>query len=317
MALPNSYKTLLNTKEAYILQATERLNSQLGTYQNQLLRTIVNELLSQLDVTGGIIQNTTKNYRIVGQIDTIISDFALLNASTVNSSILTSASRIGTFNTAYFKLAVSGETLARIEAVKKATESKMLARLGYINERVARGGFLSNFTNPAGIIDTVSQSVVNSITSQAGIESLVDTITGQIIGDGTEGVMERRLRTFAHDMYQQYDRGYAGNMATEFGMEYFVYEGGLVEDSRDFCREMNGRVFHVSETEAWKTWTPAKRTRSFEPEQKDENKIPSYIDFAGYEPLIDLGGFNCRHNIAYISETLAFKLRPELKGMKF
>lgn len=317
MALPNNLKALLNEKEAYILQATERLNSQLATYQNNLLRTIINDLLSGLDVKNGVILDTTKNFRIVSQVDAIISDFAASNASTINTSMLTTAKRIGTFNTNYFNLAVSGDALARIESVKTATQSKMFARLGYINERVIKGGFLSNFTDPAGLIETVSQTVVNSVTSQSGIADLVDTLTVQIKGDGTQGYMERRLSTFAHDVYQQYDRAYSGNMANEFDMKFFVYEGGLIEDTRDFCREMNGRVFHVSEAEKWRTWTPANITRNFEPKQKDIYKIPSYIDFAGYEPLIDLGGYNCRHNKAYISNELAYKLRSELRDMKF
>lgn len=318
MALPTNYKDILLQKDDYILKATSKLNANLSTYQNAILREITQTLLGELDVdAAGSILNTLKNYRIVSEVDTVIQQFVAANSGKIQSTILTTARKIGAFNATYFTIAASDQTLNRINAVKKATETKMLGRLGYINDRIISGGFLENFTNPAGIVDNVAQTVINAITGQTGVKDLVSTLDAQLTGGENLGIMERRLNGFAHDVFNQYDRGYAGNMATEFGMEYFVYEGGLVEDTRDFCKEMNGRVFHVSETEAWRTWTPAKITRGFEPKQKCLTCIPSYLDFAGYEPLIDLGGYNCRHNKAYISNELAYRLRPELKDMKF
>lgn len=318
MALPSNYKEILIQKDEYIIKATKKLNATLSTYQNAILKEITKTLLGELDVdSSGNILNTLKNYRIVSEVDKVIQDFVSINKNKITSSILTSAQKIGAFNTNYFTIAATGETLARIEAVRKATDVKMLARLGYINDRFISGGFLENFTNPSAIVDSFSQTVINAITGQTGVKNLVETLEMQITGGENLGLMQRRLNGFAHDVFNQYDRGYAGNMAKEFDMQFFVYEGGLVEDTRDFCREQNGRVFHISETEAWKTWTPEQITRGFEPKQKCLTCVPSYIDYAGYEPLIDLGGYNCRHNKAYISKEMAYRLRPELKNMKF
>jgi len=35
--------------------------------------------------------------------------------------------------------------------------------------------------------------------------------------------------------------------------------------------------------------------------------------YPGYDPLVDRGGYNCRHQLSFISDELAFKLRPDLK----
>jgi hypothetical protein len=41
--------------------------------------------------------------------------------------------------------------------------------------------------------------------------------------------------------------------------------------------------------------------------------VPSYLGYAGYQPLIDFGGYRCRHGIGWISDELAQDLRPDLK----
>jgi hypothetical protein len=39
---------------------------------------------------------------------------------------------------------------------------------------------------------------------------------------------------------------------------------------------------------------------------------PGYMNYPGYDPLVDRGGYNCRHIIGWIPDELAFKYRPEL-----
>lgn len=318
MELPKTYKELLEQKEAFILDSTQKLNETIKNYQNALFMQIIGIVLKELDIDNeGNIKNTLKNYRVISELNTITENFAIANKDKITSTILTTATKIGAFNYKYFTIAVSDTTQKRLEYVKQRTDEKMFARLGYINGRLLSGGFLENFTTPAGIIDTIAQTTTNSVTAQTGIRDLIKTLEIQITGGEQMGLLERRLKGFAHDVFTQYDRAYSWNMAKEFKMEYFVYSGGLVKDSRDFCTEMEGRVFHISEAKSWKKWTPAKKTRPFVVKQKCVTCVPSYINYAGYEPLIDLGGYNCRHNIAYISKEMAFKLRPELKTMVF
>lgn len=123
------------------------------------------------------------------------------------------------------------------------------------------------------------------------------------------------IKDFVYNGYQQYDRAYNKYLALEFGIKYFMYQGGLVGDSRDFCVCHNNIVWSVDEAQEWKTWTPSKGKypEGYKIQQVDINAVPSYLSYPGYDPLVDAGGYNCRHIIGFISYELAGKYRPDLK----
>jgi hypothetical protein len=155
-----------------------------------------------------------------------------------------------------------------------------------------------------------------AVTSQINMKEFIGVIKEYVNGtDVKSGVLDRQFQRFTYDTYQQYDAAYNKKLAEEFDMKYFVYQGGLIKDSRDFCAAHNDKVWSVEETEDWRTWTPAKGQypAGWEVKAKDMNSVPSYIDYPEYDPLVDRGGYNCRHIIGYIPDNLAFRLRPDLK----
>ena len=57
---------------------------------------------------------------------------------------------------------------------------------------------------------------------------------------------------------QQYDAAYNSKLADEFDMNYFVYQGGLIDDSRDFCAAHNNKVWTREEAGGCGVnWTPS------------------------------------------------------------
>ena len=149
-------------------------------------------------------------------------------------------------------------------------------------------------------------------TKKSSSPSMNDLITGS--GEKPGGI-ESHLNRYAHDLYMQYDSAYATSLAEETGMKYFVYLGGKIEDSRDFCVAHDNKVWTTEEAKKWSEWTPAKGVYppDYKIKQKDKNAVPSYIaSYDGYQPLVHRGGFNCRHHLGYIMEGLAFEMRPDL-----
>ena len=158
----------------------------------------------------------------------------------------------------------------------------------------------------------MSQSVTSQVSTKDFIASMNDLITGS--GEKHGGI-ESHLNRYAHDLYMQYDSAYATSLAEETGMKYFVYLGGKIEDSRDFCVAHDNKVWTTEEAKKWSEWTPAKGVYppDYKIKQKDKNAVPSYIaSYDGYQPLVHRGGFNCRHHLGYIMEELAFEMRPDL-----
>ncbi|HNR55534.1 MAG TPA: hypothetical protein PKJ19_10215, partial [Flavobacteriales bacterium] len=105
------------------------------------------------------------------------------------------------------------------------------------------------------------------------------------------------------DTYQYLDRASSDAYATKLGLDAFIYAGGLIETSRDFCIKRNGKVF--SRKEAEREW-PKDPTL---PRTKKERESGVLV---GYDPLRDMGRWNCRHRIRFISDALAEQLRPDL-----
>jgi hypothetical protein len=305
--LPNNIREIISRKDAYIFRAEGLISKELVAFQNQVLTELVKTMSGLLDISDGVILNTPKNYRIVSEFERVISELGDMNANKLTGRIITSANKIGDFNTDYFKLTVSGDMLKRFDKVVSATNAKMLGRLGYIKDRVVSGGFLDSFARVDDMVTGVNELVIKAVTSQSNMSTLISGLEEYITGGDNMGAMERKLKGFAHDIYQQYDASYSVNMADEFGLNYFIYMGGVIEDTRDMCREFNNMIFNKDEVDFWKTWTPAKAYRISEFKQKDVYAVPSYINYAGYNPLSDRGGYNCRHSLAWISDEMALK----------
>jgi len=124
------------------------------------------------------------------------------------------------------------------------------------------------------------------------------------------------IKDLAFNLHQVHDAFYTRFLGAGLGYRYFVYDGSILEDSRDFCVALNNKVWSVEEAKDWVNWTPSKGVypKEYQIKQEDKNTVPTYLSYPGYIPMIDRGGFNCRHFISWIPDDIAFKLRPDLKG---
>jgi len=301
----------MQRKMAYMDKQAAVLDKELIRYQDQILTTIIRTLYDQMDTAQGVILNTTKNYRIMGEINKSLKTVEQMNTSRIGSKIFDATERIDQLSMQQFGAAVG--LSEKLEAAGKMASRKIHARLGYVQDRLVKGGFIDSVLNADDIAAQANNLVTKAVAAQTNMKSMVSQLSELIDGGENLGLMERKFDRFAFDLYQQYDAAYNEQIADEADLSYFLYQGGLVEDSRDFCREHNNRVYSREEAEEWPEWTPAKAKFISTFKQKDIYSVPSYIDYAGYQPLIDRGGYNCRHQIGWISDELAFKLRPGLK----
>lgn len=315
MNVPKRIKDLLDRKQELINRNTDRLNASIVKLQSKLMDGILDDVISELDVMDGVIQDTSNNYRLISALDKVFNAFSLEQAKTLLPELSSSIGAISELNNKYFYAIGSENVLKRLETVAEKTKELTELRFGLKGEKFVRGGVLEDlFTQFGGteVKQIMSKAVSGGMGKREFIKQMRDFVTGT---QEKPGISERKWKQFAFDVYQQYDASYNKKVAEEFGLRYFVYQGGLVEDSRDFCAAHNNKVWTTEEAEEWKVWTPAKGDypAGYKVKAKNMNERPSYMDYPGYDPLVDRGGYNCRHSIGYISEELAFKLRPELQ----
>lgn len=117
-----------------------------------------------------------------------------------------------------------------------------------------------------------------------------------------KSIAQKYYKRWTHDIYSQYERVAANQVRVTLGLKFAIYQGGLINDSRSFCIQRNDKCYSEEEIKKW----------------KDLNWIGK--PESGYDPITDLGGYNCRHRLDWISERLAYRLRPDLdpknKGKK-
>lgn len=328
MKAPKKLVELLNKKQAFIDESRGRLEKDVVNLQSKLLNKLIAEIVPELDIKDGIIQDSEKNYRLLSSLDKAYNQFIKTASSVIIPEMAKTTEEIAALNKLYFERANFKTMGQRFEEVIQATSRKIDLRLGLKGGQSVSGGFIDSVVKDKALATELKNFTSKSIAGQVdmkqyiqGLSDLVNGIPKEVIKDGKKvitqtGGLEKQYQRYAYDLYQQYDRAYSVSLADEFEMKYFIYQGGLISDSRDFCAAHNNRVWSREEAEEWVKWMPYMGTypENYEVKAKDLYEIPSYLSYAGYTPLVDAGGYRCRHSIGYISDELAFELRPELKG---
>ena len=121
------------------------------------------------------------------------------------------------------------------------------------------------------------------ITTGIAFDDLEEAVRLDIVGnDERLGRFERYTKQITRDALNQFSRNYVSSVSSEYGMEWYYYDGSIIDDTRSYCRKRAGKYFHKKEVEdsASEQWS---------------GKIPGTTKTSIF---IYAGGFSCRH--AYI-----------------
>ena len=315
MRLPRRLNEILKKKEAFLDELRSKFEGIALKLQTNLFEDIISEIIPKLELKDDKILDNANNYRLISELNKVYEAFNIKAIGIILPQINKGIEGITALNTTYFALAIPNaiERFDKIiEGAKAITDLKIGLRAG----KMIRGGYLMSTLKTDAALTELKQLLLKLVTSQVDMKEFINAIKENVNGtDLKSGVYDRQLKRYAYDTYQQYDAAYNKKLAEEFGMKYFIYQGGIITDSRDFCVCHTDKVFSIEESELWKTWIPSDCTDYPVgwPKAKDMNEHPSYMDYPGYDPLTDRGGYSCRHILGYISDELAIKLRPDLK----
>lgn len=315
MKVPKRIGDLLTKKEEYLRTHRNRLEKSVLKLQGGLLDKIIAEVVPSLDMKDGIIQDTEHNYRVISELDKVYKQFTDMSSKMISAQFAGVTDGIVRMSEKYMRAVIPDNITPKFDKVIKATAKKINLRVGLDGGEMFRGGFLETFLKDQTLGMQVKNYIAKSVTGQIDSKEFITGLQKLIKGDEGPGALEKQYQRYAYDLYQQYDRAYNSSLADEFDMKYFIYQGGLIDESRDFCVAHNNKVWSREEAAEWVSWTPAKGEypAGYKIKQKDPYAHPSYMDYPGYTPLVDAGGYNCRHSIGWISDELAFELRPDLK----
>lgn len=140
-----------------------------------------------------------------------------------------------------------------------------------------RNMILSNVQEISKIIDSYTQRVIR--------EAILAKITNKNFK--YPEVHKKILPKFTQELslsqetnLDGFQRAMSNRESEKLGLNYFIYEGGLIQTSRQFCISRAGKIFHRDDLATW-----------------DNGQ--------GIPASIYLGGYRCRHQINWISDSFA------------
>ena len=154
------------------------------------------------------------------------------------------------------------------------------------------GGYLDGVLGGAPVAQVVVQQIREGMAAGMGRREFIAKFRAAFLNPAGTGMLERHFARFTHDFFMQYDRVNSIMLAKAAGMDHFIYAGTAVEDSREFCLLRLNRAYDTTEAKKWDS-------------QEWAGKIPDV------PVLQQLGGYNCRHALMFVSEEMAKMLEAK------
>jgi hypothetical protein len=130
------------------------------------------------------------------------------------------------------------------------------------------------------------EQLTAAVAARVPLRETVKTL--QTVIEGTPDVDGRLLanvKTVALTAQAIADNAYSAAVNDAIGAEWYVYRGGKIKTTRDFCLSRNGKYFHKKEIQKWggEDW---------------EGRIAGTDSSSIF---VFRGGWNCRHTLVAVS----------------
>jgi hypothetical protein len=261
--------------EAAIKEATEKLNAIIESSQNSIYELAFTKL-RELDVDqDGYVHSSAANRKIIRGVNKAFDEglskggyYQGLNEFVKTIPI------IDAINAGYFadigKSFTADSTL--ITSLQKQTISN-------IESLLLNNGLESQIKEP------LYNMLFQNVSVGGSYSGMVDQMKVYVKGTENDGKLLRYAKQITQDALNNYSRSYQASIGNLLGLEFYQYVGGLMAESREFCRDRAGSYFHYKEIESW-----------------------ANLDWKGKRPdttessiFVYLAGWNCQHQIVPVS----------------
>ena len=284
-------------REEYLAQREALLIAKVDALAVKLYDKIFTEYLSQLEQNSGKLVMNSKNVNMVKGLDAIYTNFMAKYNVPVVKGFIADVKGIVPLNEQYFSTITTKPTIAGAKkAIKVVNKGLGLTESGV----PIKDGFTDKFIRDKTLLKKIKKQTTQALTQRKGFQQfrqeLQKTVEGEK-GKPISGGLQQYYRNNAYDTLSKVDRIASEEIADELGLLYFYYTGGIITDTRPFCRRCNGKIVNSAE---FRHLTYSKLKDNLRPGIPDGKKQT-------WHPLEDLGGYACRHRKDYIDEALAVR----------
>lgn len=295
--MPNKgLKKLIREKIAYLDAIPDEFINQVRGAESPLFDLIVSDFIDLLDTKDGKILKTTANFRLVSAIDKIWVQFQAKHGLALVESHLSSMETIVKNNLDYYSEILTNNK-AFIDRAKNIT-SLINRRLGINPDgSLIKKGYIKGILDDESVRNELKEFAIKGVANSSGFDDFKSKFEKLIKGDTDKlGGLSSYYRNIAYDSYKQLDGLNNKIFGEQFGLTYFVYDGTIIKTSRTFCKTHVDLIFTVEQAKEWIN-------------DPDLTAIPP-----NYDPLVDMGGYGCRHTPRFITDDMAFALDPALNS---
>ena len=305
--LNQQIENIVNKRINYIDKSLGASWTEMETIQKELTLLILKSYVNKFDIEDGVLKFNTKNLNLINELDSIFDVFAKRYSNKIFKDVGQKMLDMAVFSEEYFAKFGAKESTFRSIAGKLDVIAK---RVGVTPEgTLIKNSYLDRLATAPQFKEQLKDYVAKGLAEKT---SLRDFQKG--FGDLIEGSKEvdsnllKYWKTETHDSFFAVSRSNDDIFAQALGMEFFVYLPGSIKTSRPFCKgghDVNlkkgidikfepkvGQCFHRLDAEKWRNieWTGKKHP---------------------YNPIADMGGWNCRHTASWISNGMVKRKYPE------
>lgn len=293
MPTPKEIQKLSLDKAIKLEQIINEIEKRISKSSSKLTKTILKEFINKLSFEQGRIVDRFDS-RTATLFNQAYGQFSNGAKMDLTKSIVIDIDNILEDNSRYYNSSI-GISKKDIDDIKWIVNR----RLGIDQDgNLLKDGYMSGLLDDRTIKADLQKHIFKEMFKGVGPEALKKSIKLFIEGDKKRlGHFERYYKSFSFDVYAQLNSYTGALYAERLGLEHFIYNGGIIKTSREFCRMRNGKVFSTAEAELW----------------VNDPTLTAVTDIESYNWVLDRGGYNCRHSIDWIASEVAYVLRPELK----
>lgn len=263
------------------------LKEDVAAAQSELLLKVW-AFIDEFESHEGVIKKTKRNFWKVNGVDSVFSGFASAGGLALVGKMIGRMQRILGRSFKYFG-ALLGKT-EKVDTYKQEISEMLNRRLGINSDgSLKNGGYVHDLQMMDEVRNEIREQLYNSVIAGYDLSAVKKDMKLRIVGDkNLKGAIERFYSKFAYDSFSKIDRMTSSSFAKSFGLTMFVYAGIIIENSRPFCRKKLNGIYTIEEAKKWPYETPG----------------PLGIE-ASYDPVVDMGGVNCKHMPMFITEEMA------------
>jgi hypothetical protein len=279
-----SWKNKSQQRGKYANRSGELTEDKVKSMQDRLWNLLLDGVLSLAAYETGRLIFNTENQAKAGRIVIAATAFLERENRTLLGWIAKRLVRLFGLNVSY--------TEEFVDPIPQDDQRSILDRLfgayGYdtSNETLIPGGYFSLVGGGGNVNESIARLMNQALSSEMGLKEFREQFFKVVVNPNGLGLLERHYYRFTHDLYMDFDRLSAYQLAKENGLDHAVYAGTEVEDTREFCIRRMNRVYTMEYIEGWNdlNW---------------QGKRP------GFDVKMALGGYNCRHILNWITKDLA------------